>query len=199
MENYQNSERILSPALSAAVSREQRAEIETAWSAGNFARAAGLTAELFDLEDRRKILVPLLREWAGIAPEVAILFAQAAPAGTERREMLDTVARTWCERDLVAASDWLNEVEPQPDYDLAMAAIANSGPLCLYRPETAMSWAESITTSSIRWEVTSFVVTLWAQRNPSAARLYIEKSAVLTHEERTRMLMHVGQVVSWAE
>lgn len=198
-EHDENSERTLSLALSPAVRREERAAIEAAWRAGDFARAAGLAAALANLEDRRKILVPLLEEWVRTDPKAAIQLAQGSPAGIERQEMLETAVRAWSERDLVAASDWLSEFEPQPDYDLAVAAIANSEPLCLYQPETALGWAGSITASAIRWEVMSFVVTLWAQRNPSAVRLYIEKSAAFTPAERSRMLTHVGQVTSWIE
>jgi hypothetical protein len=198
-EQAESAERILSLALSPAVRSEERAAIEASWRAGDFARAAGLAAALSDPEDRRKVLVPLLEEWGRTDPKAAVQFAQGSPTGIERQELLEATIRAWSERDLVAASDWLNEFEPQPDYDLAVAAIANSEPLCLYQPETALSWAESITTSATRWEVTSFVVTLWAQRNPPAARLYIETSAVLTPEERTRMLTHVSHVVSWIE
>ncbi len=199
MEYHETPERILILTLSRFVSREERAKIEAAWRAGDFAGAAALAAALANVEDRRKVLVPLLGQWTKTDPKAAVRFAEGTPAGVERQEMLGAAIRAWSEHDLIAASDWLNVPEPLPDHDLAVAAIASSEPLCLYQPEAALSWAESITASAVRWEVMSFVVTLWAQRDASAARVYIETSAVLTAEERTRMLSRVAEVASWTE
>jgi hypothetical protein len=185
--------------LSADVRSEDRAEIEAAWRAGDYTRAAGVAASLADIDDRRQVLLPLMAEWVRSAPEEAAQFAQTSPAGVERREMLETVIRGWSKYDVAAASAWLNALEPDPDQDAAVAAIATNEILMKSRPEIALSWAESLAAPDIRWEVICTVVEEWARVDQLAARRYIENASVLTSGERSRMLTHVFQQSAFRE
>ena len=194
-ENHDLSERT----LSVSVDPGKRAAIDAAWRAKDFARAASLAAELPELDDRRQILLPLVTAWASAQPHGAAQFAQALAAGVERREVLEIAIRSWVGRDLVAASAWLNALEPHPDHDLAIVAIATTEILAASQPEIALSWAESVTAPTLRWEAICTVAQTWARRDVAAATRYVESTVVLSDEERQRMLAHVRRQVAVLE
>ncbi|HEX2101832.1 MAG TPA: hypothetical protein VHF69_14260 [Candidatus Synoicihabitans sp.] len=183
------------PELSAAVPAEDWQAIQAAWRIGDFATAARLTLRLATLDDRRLILRPLLTHWVAAVPEEAAHFALARSAGVERSEMLETTIRAWADRDVAAASAWLDALAPEPDHDGAVAAIATCEVLFQRRPEIALSWAESISAPTLRWEAMCTVAQDWARREAPAAERYVAMSAVLTPAERAEMLTHLRR---WA-
>ena len=181
--------------LSAAVRAEEWETIEAVWRAGDFSRAAQLAAALSEFDDRRLILLPLLADWAAMNPKQAARFAQERPAGVERSELLETTIRAWAERDVAAASAWLDALASEPDHDRAVVAIATCEVLLQRRPEIALSWAESVGAPSLRWEAICTVAQDWARRDRQAAERYVETCEVLTPAEREQMLAHLRR---WA-
>jgi hypothetical protein len=185
--------------LSSKVSTVDREAVTAAWRGGDYASVAKIAAAWSERDDRRQILLPLIADWVTATPEAAASFAQAWPAGTERRLLLEAAVRSWSERDVAAASAWLNALEPHPDHDGAVVAIATCEVLSTRRPEIALSWAESVMAPTPRWEAICTVAETWARRDESAARRYVESCVVLTVREREQMLTHISQSLAVLE
>jgi len=107
--------------------------------------------------------------------------------------MLTEAVLQWATKDLVAASNWVNRFDASPDNDPAVAAIATDARLVAGKPETAVSWAESITTASTRVEALGAILRDWTGRDPAAAAKYLNESATLRAEDRGALRAMMGK------
>ena len=125
--------------LSSSISAEELSTVESAWRAGHYEAAARAVMQWRNFHDRRQILLPLLGAWAFAEPSEAAQFAGRLPTGVERRELVETVVRTWAAIDPAAASIWLNALGVDSDNDGAVAAMATSSGLMEHQPRVALS------------------------------------------------------------
>lgn len=159
-----------------------------ALAVGDFPRAAAAVAGIPASADRARAQRHLAERWAAKNPAAAARFAQSLPAGETRWAVLASVVQRWREYDVVAASAWLNTLEPTPDHDAAIAAIANHTLLMERHPEVALSWAESISAAPLREGAVRSVLRRWAVRDPAAVRDYVTTSPALSEAQREDLL-----------
>lgn len=187
------------PRFSTSISDDDLEAVTAAWRNRAYAAAAARVMRWSDLQDRRQIILPMLIDWVHANPAEAAQFAQRQSEGAERRESLEAALRAWAEIDLPSATAWLNAQQPQPDYDAAVAVIATSRPLIERCPDVALSWAESIDQPQLRWESTASVVLGWIRRDRAAALNYVEHTASLRSDERSRLLEFVNRASAVVE
>lgn len=172
-----------------------------AWTGAAYARwaenepkaAADSALALADPAQRDAALRAAITGWAPNEPASLADFAVKLPAGETRLYALGESMRQWIDADPVAAAAWIDRFEPSAELDNAVAAIAQQPYLAERRPDVALSWAESITDRGVRAATLGQLVQAWAQRDPAAARRYIETSRDLRAEDRTDLLNVLGR------
>ena len=178
-----------SAAQFAAAGRPAQREV---WTALAFSRwseqqpqAATLAADsladptLRDLAWRAAVV-----NWAQNQPDSLADYAARLPSGETRAYALDEALRLWIERDLPAASRWLDQREPSHDTDLAVSLIATHRALAVRHPDVAISWAESIAEPMLRSRTLARVVQAWTDSDPVAATRYARTTPALTPADR---------------
>lgn len=167
--------------------------VVAALAVGDFPRAAAALDTLPADDLKRRLQLHVAGLWAARDPATAARFAESLPAGGLRWTALTNVIQQWREHDVAAASRWLNALDPTPDHDGAVAAIASHPLLKQRHPEVALSWAESITVDALRWDTLRSVIIRWAASNEPAARHYARTSLVLTPEQREHLLAFIAR------
>lgn len=137
-------------------------------------------------------LVGLSRAWAEADPQEAADFAALLPAGELRRSALTAAVTVWIEKNPGAASAWIDQLDPNPDFDQVAARISRIPTLVETRVEVALSWAENIVDENERTQALATVVTLWAVRDRLAAVRYVQDSPDLTSAQRARLMEDIG-------
>jgi hypothetical protein len=148
--------------------------------------AAALT--LSNTTDREAATQAVVTRWATLDPHGLADFARGLPSEDARRTALGSALSEWANQDLAAASVWLNQLEPHPDFDAGVAAVATREPLVTYRPDTAVNWAESIFDPTIRIQTLTRIVNEWARVDRVAARHYVETSRAVGVGDRQSLL-----------
>ena len=133
-------------------------------------------------------LVNLSQAWAEVDPRRAVDYATKLPAGAERGMVITQTLTSWLDHDLSAASGWINERPADPDFDNAVYQIATDPRVVDRDPLTALSWANSLTDVVRRQWSIGAILQSWQQRDPAAARRYLESSSELTAEMRVELL-----------
>jgi len=142
--------------------------------------------------DRPAALVGLSRAWAEADPQEAADFAALLPAGELRRSALTAAVTVWIEKNPGAASAWIDQLDPHPDFDQVAARISRIPALVETRVDVALSWAETIVDENERTQALATVVTLWADRDRTAAVRYVQDSPDLTSAQRARLMEDIG-------
>lgn len=171
-----------------------------AWLAAAFARwgeqqpraAANAALALRDAALQQRAFQSLVTGWAQTEPLPLADFAVKMPAGENRTYALGEALRQWIDRDPIAASAWVDQLDPSPDLDGAVAAIATQPFLAAHRPEVALSWAESITDASLRSHTLAAIVREWADTDRAAAARFVRASSDILGEERSDLLNLIG-------
>lgn len=94
----------------------------------------------------------------------------------------------WVYRDPIAASAWMDQLDPSPDLDMGAAAIAVLPALIQGKPDIAASWAESITDPEMRANTLLDLIRLWAEHDAIGAQRYANTSSVLDPATRALAL-----------
>lgn len=172
-----------------------------AWTGAAFARwaewepqeASRAALNMSDPAQRELALRAAVTTWAPNEPATLADFATKLPAGEMRTYALGEAMRQWIDADPVAASSWIERFEPSRELDQAVAAIAQQPYLAERRPDVALSWAESIVDRGVRASTLATLVQSWAQRDPAAARRYLDANRDLSDEERKDLIAVIGR------
>ncbi|MGB0259507.1 MAG: hypothetical protein ACPGES_12720 [Coraliomargarita sp.] len=117
----------------------------------------------------------LISEWAESDPAAAAAWVSALPEGDPALGRATAeIIREWARYDLTASAEWLNSMPASPELDWAVASYT-------YRaaqedPESAISWAESITNEHMRERMTEQVAANWKKQDPEAFQVYLDSS-----------------------
>ncbi|ATC64847.1 hypothetical protein CMV30_13210 [Nibricoccus aquaticus] len=144
------------------------------WAQHDPDRAYAQLASLTDPTIRTSALKGLIEGRSDFDPRHFADFAQKLPAGADRTQALSISLQRWAGKDPVAALQWINRGDPDPDFDPGIAALAVSETLIAARPEVAMELTDNISDTTKRILTKSRVFLDWAQRDPIAARRYAE-------------------------
>jgi hypothetical protein len=144
------------------------------WAQHDPDRAYAQLASLTDPAIRASALKGIIEGRSDFDPGHFADFAQKLPAGADRTQALAISLQRWAGKDPVAALQWINRGDPDPDFDPGIAALAVSDTLIASRPEVAMELTDNITDTTKRILTKSRVFFEWALRDPAAARRYAE-------------------------
>jgi hypothetical protein len=115
----------------------------------------------------------LVLGWAMANPGSLATYAMKLPPGDDRARALTQALPQWVGRDTVLASDWINRMEPTPDLDPGVAAVATLPALISKRPEIAIGWAETIAEPVLRANTLRSVAQEWARRDADGLRRFL--------------------------
>jgi hypothetical protein len=154
-------------------------------------------AQLDQLSDpvaRAAAMKGVLEGWANSEPQKLASYAQKLPEGEERSQALAIALPQWVGNDPEAALRWINDVDPHPDFDRGVAALALLPSMISHKPEAAMELSDSICDSAQRTLIKSNVFYQWAMRDPHAARRYAE--ATQNPEAREMLLADLATLAA---
>ncbi len=154
------------------------------WSQFQPDAAIAAARELTDSTARTEALQGVITGWAMSDPATLVAHAEKFPAGETRATALRDGLQQWVSLDPVAASAWMDRLDPSPDLDAGAAAVATTPVIVEKKPDVATSWAESIVDPELRANTLLDVIRLWAERDPAAARSYATNSPALRPETR---------------
>ena len=167
------------------------------WAQHDPDRAYAQLASLTDPAIRASALKGIIEGRSDFDPRHFADFAQKLPAGADRTQALAISLQRWAGKDPVAALQWINRGDPDPDFDPGIAALAVSDTLIASRPEVAMELTDNICDTTKRILTKSRVFFEWAQRDPVAARRYAE--AIEHPDTRETLLQDLKSLPSAAD
>jgi hypothetical protein len=144
-------------------------------------------------EARRLAVDAVLSGWSQADPGGLASYAANLPPGAERTQALATGLGEWVQHNAVAASVWLDGQPSRPEFDPAVSAVALQPDVAARHPGIAASWAESITDPALRSLTLVSVLQSWSATDPAAARSYLETTAGLQADDRSKLLATLGR------
>ena len=150
--------------------------------------AALATLSLPDAGSRYEALLAVVADWVRIDPDGLTEFVQQLPAGADRTNTLGEALRRWVQNNPKAAADWIDRLDPSPELDAGVTALATLPQLIAVHPEVAISWAESIDHPGQRSNALTAILRQWSNADPVAARSYLEQSTDLLPADRATLL-----------
>ena len=150
--------------------------------------AALATVSLPDDGSRFEALLAVVADWVRIDPEGLTEFVQQLPAGADRTNTLGEALRLWVYNNPKAAADWIDRLDPSPELDAGVTALATLPQLIAVHPEVAISWAESIDNPGQRSNALTAILRQWGGSDPVAARSYLDQSTDLLPADRAVLL-----------
>lgn len=127
----------------------------------------------------------LVRSWAEYDPvSAAEWLAELPPDTPETGRLVSDLVGRWTRYDLDASAEWLNQIPPTPEIDRAVAIYTFRS--AQEDPETAMSWAESVTRNDMRERLMERVAGEWKQQDPEGFQNYLEQ-AELTEDQKQQL------------
>jgi hypothetical protein len=130
----------------------------------------------------------LVSGWAVTSPDTLADYAMKLPSKEERAQALGAAVDSWCLRDPVGMSEWMNDLPQSPALDEATALMVKRTDSLERVPEVAMSWVAGITDAELRRESLQHVVHEWAQTDAAAAKKYIEAAPWIDAGQRQEIL-----------
>ena len=115
-------------------------------------------------------------------------YAIHLPPGEERAQALSQALPQWVTRDTVVASEWVNQLDSNPDLDTGVAAVATLTNLVERRPEIAVGWAESISEPVLRANTLWLIAQQWARNDPAGIQRFLATTPELSAHDRTALL-----------
>jgi hypothetical protein len=155
--------------------------------------AALATVSLPDDGSRFEALLAVVADWVRIDPEGLTEFVQQLPAGADRTNTLGTALRLWVSNNPKAAADWIDRLDPSPELDAGVAALATLPKLIELRPAVAISWAETIDNPQQRSNALTAILRQWAGADLAAALGYLQQSTDLLPADRAVLLASLAQ------
>lgn len=114
----------------------------------------------------------LARQWAGDDPAAASKWAAGLPAGQARDEGLKAVSQSWSQYDAIATAEWLGTLEAGSSRDAAIQPLVEH--VRDTDPNTAFSWASSISDENERLNQLRETLKAWRGSDLKAARAAFE-------------------------
>lgn len=158
------------------------------WASREPERAVIATLELPDAGARYEALLAVVGDWVRVDPHGLTEFVLQLPAGADRANVLGEALQLWVHNNPKAAAEWMDRLEPSPELDAGVAALATLPQLVGQRPAVALSWAESIVNPEQRSNSVTAILRQWVATDPEAARAYAERSADLSSADRLVIL-----------
>lgn len=129
--------------------------------------------------------------WGRADPQRAATWASQLPTGRARMAGLSPAIGTWLNRgELNSVASWLNQQPPHQDFDDAVRQVALAS--MIDDPETAMSWADSISDDNLRSVTMNMVGQRWMSFDPSAALAYYGNTGQATGPTETYLIGESG-------
>lgn len=155
------------------------------WSQHQPDQALTATNDIHDPLLRGQVYAEVVSGWARADPKSLAEYAMTLPAGDSRKAALAEALPRWVEKEPATATEWINRFDAGPDFDEGAAAVANLQTLITRQPAKAMEWAGTISDPAKRSETLQSVFGQWAQKDPAAARRFVET----TTDPRDRRLL----------
>lgn len=134
---------------------------------------------IFNIQDpkiRSKSLDSLVSVWANDHPQAAAEWvANQLAIDADRAKQITKVTDAWVREDPVNTADWLLSLFP-PSGQTDNAVVTFSKAILENNPGTAAAWSFSVTDSKLRWKLMEDIAVSWLKKDPSQARLYIDKT-----------------------
>ena len=137
----------------------------------------------------RRAVTQVAERWAETDPQAVIDWASNLPEETQQSVFSEALDE-WTERDEVAASQYLAQMEASPVRDSAVQGFANE--LSRSDPEAAATWAATIADEEIRAETVSRVARDWIRSDREAAEAWLPTSG-LTEEQQQSVTSDRGR------
>lgn len=143
-------------------------------------------------EGMRTVALPGLAEKAPLEQLPQIARSLGGASGDEhQRSAAASLAARWTEQDAISASRWIGTHPPGPIRDSALRAFADT--LVRSDPASAYDWASTISDPGLRRETLDDGIRGWLDRDPEAARAWVQNSTVLGKDDRERLLRRSGR------
>ena len=113
--------------------------------------------------------------------------AQLSP-GEDRAQALSQALPQWVARDPLVASEWINQLDANPDLATDVASVATLANLVNHRPEIAVGWAESISEPVLRANTLWMIAQQWAHTDPDGIRRFLAAVPDLAVNDRRALL-----------
>jgi hypothetical protein len=128
------------------------------WAAQEPAKAVDSLRLIADPSDRLAAQQGVWSGWADSNPAELTRYAMRLEDATQRSQALNFSLPEWASRDAAGASEWmLNQLEPNPNTDQAVAAVASMPRFLTKKPEVAVGWAEKISDPQLRETILRFI------------------------------------------
>ncbi len=162
------------------------------WMAGAWSKwaefqpdqAAAAAAAITDPELRDQALHGIIGGWAEADPAALVQFMTQLPPDGGKNSMVSQALQRWAKVDPQAASEWLNNVDPGPEMDEGVAAVASMDSL---KPDVAIGWAESVVDPKLRSETLVTVLRNWVTVDLPTAENYFNTTKDLLPEDRQEL------------
>ncbi len=156
----------------------------TMWAQYQPEFAASALLRVTNPELHREAFLGLIAGWTAADPAGLANFAKSMPSGENRTEAMQTSLLRWVSVDPVKASAWVDSLEPGPEVDQAAAAVASIPSLIRANPDTALSWATSITNPETRAATLRELATQLSRLDIAAARRVLASAAFSSPADR---------------
>ncbi|MBA3608124.1 MAG: hypothetical protein H0W43_06390 [Chthoniobacterales bacterium] len=143
-------------------------------ASSNPEEAAQWATQLTNQNARQMSEMTVAAGWAANDPRNAAQWAAGLPAA-DQEAALSAVAGIWAKSDPQAAGEWLGTLSGEAR-DSAVASFASA--VAPVDPAIALSWALSASSPTIREEAARHIANDWLTRDPSAAKTWIQQSAL---------------------
>ena len=154
------------------------------WAQHDPDRARQEFAKIQDPSVRTAALKGVIEGWADSDPQKLADFGQALPIGEDRSRVLAVALPEWVKKDPDGALKWINQLDPHPDFDKGIAALALLPSLLSTQPETAIALTEDICDPACRVLTKDNVFMRWAQRDFDGAKKFAEATQNAEYRER---------------
>lgn len=147
--------------------------IANGWSRSAPADAVTWAASLPSGSDRDNAMRTTITMWANSSPAAAANFVGRLPEA-ERAGIMGIMVGQWASRDAASAAAWLQRQPAGKPKDEGLKELAQK--IAEEDPETAISWANSISDTEARTSQTERIARNWLRHDPVAARKWISTS-----------------------
>jgi hypothetical protein len=137
---------------------------------------------------RNFALAAIGAEWASRDPQAALAWAQRLTLEANRDNVVESAFARWEQSDPAAAAEWLVAQPVAAPIDRLIAQVIADRRVTETNLSAALTLAESISDSRLRCQGLESVARRWSKADPEAAARYISTHAMLSSEEKARIL-----------
>ncbi len=144
------------------------------WAQNDPKRALMAVATLTDRDIRDAALEGMVQGCASADAHAIADYAKTLPEGEERSRIMAIALPQWIAKDPVAALEWINQADPDPDFDRGLIALTTRPSMALSQPLVALDLADSICDSGHRRLAKNEIFMQWARNDYNAAVRYAQ-------------------------